>query len=281
MKKLFLTVTLFFLSIITLQSQQAGAEQQSADDTDKTAIKSYMEYTIGVNDHHIKDLYINPEIFQSLAPAFGVAYQRVTKSGMHEVHGGFSYGRFDWGQNSPEARQYIIQLNYTYLKHVGSNNIFAKNVDYYAGAGISTFISNTDVFTSQNVTWYGNTDKTWYMSNSLNMAGKMVVACNEKNSVSLSLEVPVYSLVSRPGHGHNFNRRNLDVVDNFLNIFKKMQAAYVWDAINPSGSIDYYYVQSAKLTLSAGMALKYASSERPQQLRMYVGSYHARLKFLL
>ncbi len=247
-------VSLGFLTPLTARSQQS------------------LGVTVGFNDVHQKDKFLSPVVFSNVFYAVGVSFESKTLTNRHALEASFGSGPLNSDIQPREAFAYIGQVSYAYTHIVDTWDMGGNPFELSLGAGLSTFVTNTDFNVTDklyNVTTY---DQSWYWAHAVNVLLRGEYSPGAENSISFQLTMPLAQLVSRPGTGHSFNNRNAEVHENFLNAATQGKLDFLWDNVTILGECEYRHRIIEHLAVRGIYSFRYVSSDRPVNFGMYMNT---------
>jgi hypothetical protein len=235
---------------------------------------------IGINDFHVRDHYLSPFSYQGRLFSSSLSYQLKLEHTRHAVDFGFSTGHTESDAQSQEATQYVGGASYAFMVSLHTWDVAERQLELFVGTGLSTFFATTDIVTPESITWYGPTDKTWYWSHNLDvhLVGEMCLA--DRQSVSATLSMPVFRLVSRPEVSHNFSTRNIQVRDNFLEAAKGGRSEFFWSNLDLFFQIEYRQRLNDHFDIRGTYSFAYSFSDWPLSMGMYMNNFLAGIVWL-
>jgi hypothetical protein len=267
------TITIFFL----LQLQFCLFPQVIENDT--IPGRSSLIFKAGFSDSHIKDLYLAPNIFNSVIFSSEVSYKHNTQSSQQIITVKYAAGTLASDEQPGELTQKSGLLSYQYMFKTNNSEGCNPPLLFSLGAGVSSYVSNSDFLIDHNNGAF--IDQSWYWSHSVNLIAHADYTLLASDIFTISLSVPVFSIVSRPRNGHWLNQRNQDVImDSFLNASLHGSGEFLWDNFNADFNLGYTHYITNKTAFSCNYSFRYTSSEEPLKLGMYSNGILAGLEFI-
>ena len=240
--KLFIRKTLLLLFIITSCCSAQTKE------------RNYIGGSFGGTDFYLKDVHSTPLIFNSVGIAPSIQY--IYKGGRHRHYAEVSYyhgnlktssGNF-WDQN------HNGRIRYCYLHSITDFAILSKQIDFFLGGSIGTFLSHSDYLYNWVSPVEARAGESWYWSNSLDISALLEYNPEPREAFSIQLFIPVVSNVSRPKYSlsGDFNYIDNDwkfkifgktklFPDNFSVNTLVSYTAPLFDNINYQINYEFYY----------------------------------------
>ena len=272
-------IKIWCLIIVTLASSVSFSQSFSPDNLNAPSTKKYLEFGLGMSDLHIRDNYINPRIYNPQGVQLNAGLSVENRDYQQYITAMYSGQNFGWGYNAPDAAQYQVELAYSILFTAFNGNLLGKPFRLGIGPGLSTYFSTTDVFTSSSIDWFGVSDKTWYVQNSLDFHALATIQTNRTDELSFGLTCSAIHFSTRPDPGHNFSSHNNQVRNNFFHAYTNERVNYFPKNMNTSWQAAYSKQFSEKLQITGQVSFSYYSDDQPVQLKMYRVSYLIHFQF--
>ena len=242
----------------------------------------YLGANLGLNDFHSRDEYLSPNNYSGLIFSADILFHAKVKNILHEAEIYFSTGNPATTAQSTEIKQKIGSISYSFLYNFDQEKIYRSPLDVYLGAGVSSFVMNTDYFLNSDYGLGQYTDQSWYWSHSINLLLAGVYSINEKNSLTMHLSIPLVSLISRPSNGHWMDQKNLNIINNsFFNAAKGGNLEFFTDNFVIQGLIQFSQKVSDKLSFNGTYRFNFVSSNEPLAMRTYMNTFMAGIEFAL
>jgi hypothetical protein len=259
------------LCIVLMLVPVHGLCQNSAS-ADSTDCVSLVGVSLGISDFHQKDKYLSPFVFNGMTLASRISWRMEDAMSRHGVDAFFSRGSLDSDVQPRNVTQTLAYLSCYGVHPIGTWDYAGNPLQLLVGAGLSSFVANTDFNAIDRTYNVVATDQSWYWSHSLNA----VVACAYRldggRDLSVQVTAPVLRLVSRPENGHWLSTSNLDVSKNFLRAATKGKIEYLWDDLVLFGEIEYRHQISSHFGLRGTYWFGYMSSGKPDAM-LSMGMY--------
>jgi hypothetical protein len=252
---------------------------QTTEDQQKKPVHS-IGFITGVNSFHFRDEYISPYIFSKMIFASGLSYHADTKRFNQSVDAFFSVGHPLSKIQPRDVTEQIGSLSYKIIHVFDEVHISGNPLDLSLGAGITSFISNTDFIGRDERYNYEWPEQSWYCSNSLNLILRSDYRLSSKKSLFAEFTIPIFQLVSRPENGHAFNDNNVKVIDRFINAELQGKPEFIWQNISIRCEAGYRQPLGKNCIFNLGYVFYYAHSERPLPYRMYMNQFLTGLDFM-
>jgi hypothetical protein len=235
---------------------------------------------MGVNSFHSLDEYLSPHTFSKNMFSTLLAYNRQGKLVQHSVEAGFSTGHPNSPVQPRNVTENMLSVSYRLLRLVAEKPLAGKTLRMSAGAGLSSFLANTDFIATDSQHNYEWSEQSWYCSNSLDFCAEGKYTLSQKSTISAQLMLPVFLLVSRPESGHLYSQKNREVINNFINAEFQGRPEFFWE--NPVFSCNLGFVQQigSRTNLKLNYLFNYVSSNRPEALRLYTNRFLVGFEFL-
>lgn len=225
---------------------------------------------LGITDLHVKDEFLSPMVFSGGMFISEVSYQSKAGDNLHSVDLSFSRGNINSDVQPRDVTEYVGNISYSFIHRIATLNVSGHPLEVSAGAGISSFATNTDFISVDRTCNCSVSDQSWYWSHAANLHLQDDYRFDEGKCISLRLTMPVARFVSRPENGHYFNVKNSLVSDNFLNAAKQGKLEFFWENLVILTEIAYRHPISDAFDLRLTYTFGYFSSGRPAQMGMYM-----------
>ncbi len=275
----FLHVPILMVSI--LLSSSAGA-QESVDTAGGNPVYS-LGADVGLNDFHVKDNYLSPDIFRGSMFSARLAFERRSPESLHEIRIGFSSGAINSDIQPIDAAEIVGSLSYAYERSVQRFDVAGRPMATFLGLGISSFMAGTTHFDKIEM-WSSYDDGSWYWSHSVDLLARLEFTPDGERSLSVRVQLPAFRIVSRPENGHDKNPRNEEVSDNNLKAATGGRPEYLWDNLVIHSEVEFKQPISNSLDLNAAYTFTYASSNRPLAMLsygMFMNQFHVGIMWRL
>ncbi|MGA8263036.1 MAG: hypothetical protein WB779_01190 [Ignavibacteriaceae bacterium] len=260
-----LIICLLFPFTIFCQDEQSSEKEQ---------IEAYNTFgvSLGINDYHFRDEYLSPNNFSALMLTAALSCKINTEKFQHSIEAIYSIGHPASTIQPRDVTENIGYLAYSISGVIDKEYPAGNPLELSMGAGITTFVNNTDfnaVDTRYNYSFF---DRSWYWSHSLNLLLGVEYKLTEQRSISLWLTLPVFSLVSRPENEHYYNDNNMKVINNFFTAATQGKPEFLWSSVVLLFETEYSQPISSNLDIQATYRFSYSSSDRTLPLKMYMNN---------
>ncbi|MGE5500094.1 MAG: hypothetical protein ACM3Q2_18635, partial [Syntrophothermus sp.] len=229
--------SLFLISFVFLDSLYGQDTLTAARSEDP---EYFLGLSIGITDMHKYDPYLLPDTYSGALFSSAIFFRVNAGVNIHEADFRFSTGSPGSLMKLQVLNEKTGSVSYSFLHTINSWETGSYNSRLLLGAGLSSFVMNTDVITSTNVSSVKSTDQSWYWSHSFNVLLEFELAASGHRSVLARIILPVISNISRPENGHWLNERNSKVIMNsFLNAAKGGRPEYLWNNFAIAGGLEY------------------------------------------
>jgi hypothetical protein len=229
--------------------------------------------SIGITDLNVKDEYASPYIFNGIVFSTRVSYHATLEQSRHEIEFGFVTGTIASDMQPIDVKEKGGSVSYAYSRSMHRWNADGRTLELFAGAGISTFVMNSDYLTPKTINWFAPVDQAWYWSHALDLHATAEYAFGEQSTISLKASLPVVRIDSRPDPGHYNAPRTQKVQTNFLRAATRGQAEYLWDNFSAFFEMEYRHPIGDGADVRGTYAFSYASSDRPLSMGMYMNQF--------
>ena len=272
MKKKMLSVCIFIVVCVlmsgNLYSQVERTEQYSKN-------VNTLGLSLGVNDFHIKDEYLSPNIFSGPMFSSKILFQHKTEETRHRVSLYFSAGQINSTDQPRDVKQYVGSIVYSYLHSIYSLKVGENPLELFIGGGISSYMVHTNFKTTDINYDYTFFDQSWYWSHEADIYFRAEYSFGDRYSIAGEIGSPLAGIVSRPENGHYFNANNAKIINNFMNASIGGKPSFLWDNPVLFSEIEYRQRISLQLDLIFDYSFKFTSSNEPLPLRMYTNNAQA------
>ncbi len=228
--------------------------------------------SVGFADFHQKDTYLSPRIFGGGMFTSKLSYVWRGSESRHAIEAFFSTGGISADLQARDGTQSIGYLAYSYTHAIARWTLSDNPLVLSVGGGVSSFVTDTDLRSTDvvyNITVF---DQSWYWSHAVNITLLCEYKVSGKGDLSVQLTSPLARLVTRPQNGHWLNGNNLEVSRNFLNAARRGQMEYFWDAFDAIAEIEYRQRVSDDFEFVGTYLFGYASTSRPDPM-LSLGMY--------
>jgi len=272
-------IFLFFLTIVTTPSRTACQISNSCEiDTTKYLLGA----GIGLNDFHIKDEYLSPYPFGGIMFSSKLLFEAESENGKHALETYFSTGKIDSDEQPRNVTPIIASSSYSYTHVIDNLEIAERPLKFSLGAGISSFVMNTDFVTESPAGLGKYYDESWYWSHSLDFLVSGDYSLSEDKTLSAQLALPFFRIVSRPHNGHWNNPKNSEIIsDNFLTAAVNGKREFLWDNFALYCAIEYKQKLKENIYLRGSYRFNFVSSERPLSMNSFMNNFLIGLDFSL
>lgn len=268
--KLFLFLVILISSTI-LKNADAICQDMPIKQTDST--KYSIGLGIGVNDFHIKDDYLSPYYFSGLMFSARINFKAIISNSRHEVFGYFSSGSPESDKQTFEIRQKTASLTYSFFHNFSKLDIAGSPCFFLVGAGLSTFVTNSDLVLKSKSYNGVFTDQSWYWSHSVNLLTCGDYHVSEKTNLTVKLNMPFFKVASRPENGHWLDGNNSKVVyDNFFNAAKGGKGEFLWDNLVVLCDVEFIQKINERFSFHGSYGFNFTSSDRPFAMDMFMNN---------
>ena len=268
--RLKLLLSIILLSIVCIPDK-------AVCQTEQTLQSEQTQYSVGVglgiNDFHIKDEYVSPYPFRGGLFSSFLNFQARSGNNRHEVDIYFSTGRTNPEKQTFKSIEKMGSLSYSFMHQFGKWDVAGSPLGLFFGAGISSFAINSDLTTYSKLGEGSFHDHAWYWSHSFNIYASSNYILSESQTISFTLNLPFFEMVSRPENGHWMSSNNYNVMYNsFFNAVKGSKGEFLWDNFVVHCGITYSQKLNDRIALQGTYGFNYTSSDRPLQMGMYMNN---------
>ncbi|MEW6194984.1 MAG: hypothetical protein AB1521_07510 [Bacteroidota bacterium] len=271
----FLQLKLILIIFLLVFFSLRVTECQTSDSPIETDTTKYLlGGAIGLNDFHIKDEYLSPYPFGGIMFSSKLLFEAESESGKHALETYFSTGKIDSDEQPRNVTPTIVSLSYSYTHVIDNWEIAERSFKFSLGAGISSFVMNTDFVTESQAGVGEYYDQSWYWSHSLNFLAGGDYALSENKILSAQLVLPFFRIVSRPYNGHWNNPKNSEIIsDNFLNAALDGRREFFWDNFVLYCAVEYKQKLKENIYLHGGYRFNFVSSGSPLPMNSYMNNF--------
>lgn len=228
---------------------------------------------IGLNDFHMKDEFLSPDIFKGILFSSEISFSAELKKIRHTVDLYFSYGNPEPNHSQLELTQYIGGISYSFFHSIDSLKICGSPFAFSLGVGLSSFVMNTDYNISSSLGLGKSYDQSWYWSHALDIKIRGDYILSDIQSLSVQLGAPIIKIVSRPANGHWLDSSYNEVSrDNFLNAATQGRREFIWNNFVLDFKFNYHHRISNTINLICGYNFNFTSSDRPLTMKSYMNN---------
>lgn len=239
-----------------------------------------LSVSMGINSFHSLDEYLSPHTFSRNMFSTLLAYNCQGKLVLHSVEAGFSTGHPNSAVQARNVTENMLSVSYRLLRLIAEKPIAGKILRMSAGAGLSSFLANTDFIATDSQHNYEWSEQSWYCSNSLDFCAEGKYRLSQKSTVSAQLTIPVFLFVSRPESGHLFSQKNQQVINNFINAMFQGCPEFFWKNPVFSCNLGFAHQLGSRTNLTLNYLFNYVSSNRPEALHVYTNRFLVGFEFL-
>ncbi len=231
--------------------------------------------SIGINDFHIKDEYLSLLPYRGLMLSTRLSFEARLKSVKHEAEVYFNHGSPSPDNQAFDITQNIGLLAYSFMMKAGKANIADSPLTVYLGAGLSSFIMNSDLITNSKLGEGYYTDQNWYWFHSFNINAEGEYLISIDKTLIIKLQIPFFKIVTSPANGHWLGNQNKAVLNNFFNAAGGGKGEFFWKNSVPLSSMEYRQQLSSHFSFRGSYGFNYASSNTPFNMGMYMNNFSA------
>lgn len=237
--------------------------------------------SVGVNDFHLKDEYLSPSIFAGGMFSTEILYQVKSKQIKHAVDFYFSTGHINSDVQPRDVTPYIGSASYSFFHTLQTWTIAEHPLEIYIGTGLSSFFAYTDFVAEDRAADYRYYDQSWYWSHSLDLHFLGEYQFDVNRSLLIKLTTPIVRLVSRPENGHEFNEKNMRIINSFFNAAKGGKPELFWENPAVLCELEYRGRITDRAEFRGAYSFTYISSDRPLSMGMYWNNFMVGISWLL
>ena len=242
---------------------------QDPEPTSPGDSESRLSASLGLNDFHLKDEYLAPEIIRGNIFASRLSLDFSSAVDVHAIDATFSHGSPASHYQERQITQNIGSLSYSYLHAVDTWEIAGLPLKFLLGGGVSSFVANTDYNAYDTPTSSKSYDQAWYWSHALDLHAEADVRLAERSTITVRLTTPLVRLVSRPENGHYLSSANQKVYENFFRAFSRGKPEFAWENLVLMGEVRYSNRWSDRFGIHGSYIFGYAATDRPLEMAMY------------
>jgi hypothetical protein len=268
---------LFFLCLLNLTPAFCQDENPVVQQKEH---KNLIGVSIGINDFHMLDEYLSPHTLSKAMFCSQMSWQFKTKKTTQSFDLQHSFGHPGSGNQSNNVIEKMGSISYSIIHVLKTVNIGGKAVDFSSGAGISSFIANTNFITIDKKNSYQWEEQSWYCSNSINLILNSEYHLASKGSFFVQVTMPMFSMTARPANGHTFNEDNNEVINSFLKVEGQGKPEFFWNNLVVLCQAGYSQHLNNHCIFRLNYVFDYVSSDRPLPLKMYMNQFSTGIDFL-
>jgi len=276
MKRIYLLILVSLLTLLTAVVCVCGQNDNNLISRPKYPVSS-INAAAGLNNFHIKDEYLSPYIFGGSVFSSELSYKINLDRQRHECDIYFSTGNISSEKWAKELKLYTGKLSYSYFQSVKNWTNNNSQIELFLGIGVSSFAQFSVLPTSQDITWYGTSDKSWYWSHSTDIHLFSEYRFADGKTVSFQISLPFLRFISRPDYSHNFSYRNYSVSNSFFHAGDKGKAEYLWENKVINCKIKYQLPLRDYLNLQCSYSFSYLANDSTLPVAMYNNNFAAGL----
>jgi len=228
---------------------------------------------IGLNDFHMKDEFLSPDVFKGILFSSAISLNAEFEKTRHAIDIYFSYVNPERNHSQLDIIQYIGSISYSFFHSIDTWRIYGSPFTFSLGAGLSTFVMNTDYNINSSLGLGKNYDQSWYWSHALDIKVRGDYYLSNNQSFTVQLSSPVIKIVSRPANGHWLDSRYNEVSrDNFLNAATLGKREFIWDNAVLDFTINYSQRISNSINLTCGYSFNFTSADKPLTMKSYMNN---------
>lgn len=235
--------------------------------------RNFIGGSFGISGFNIKDEHSSPLIFGSIGIAPALQYYYKGETSLHQFEAAYFEDYLTSQADNFNANNKRGKVKYSYFYQVTDFSIFEKEIRFFLGGSLVTFLSHTEYYfyyAPKNSNGKGS--ESWYWSNSADISMQLEYNPTERQSLSFQINIPVLSNISRPKYSPSGDY-NYTENDWKFRMFGKTE--FFPENFSVNSQIVYQAPLAGDFNYQLNYEFYYSFYNRPQDVKMYMNNLRA------